>query len=103
MQEQPVKLDATRSNYDLLATTTRRRLRKNYQASVEKSRQRNAAFEAQLLAGPAETWRDAAIRMAYLIQLYAETAEGGYSPTKRLVDRALDDFERLSRSEEDGS
>ena len=95
MTEKPIDLDLRRGISAQRATESRRLL-SGVEADQAKLRHRRAAEEDQLLASPAATWKEAAMKARYLLRLYAETSSGGDARTKRLLEAVLEDFERLS-------
>lgn len=95
MSDEPVELDQRRSSAGKIATEIRRHALKDFEAEQESLRRRQEELEAQLLADPAETWADAAVKAQYLIRLYADTAEGRDARRRKLIERALGDLARL--------
>jgi hypothetical protein len=76
--------------------TESRRLVSEVEADQARLRRRRAEAEDQLLASPAATWEEAAMKARYLLNLYAETSGSRDTRTKRLIGAVLKDFERLS-------
>lgn len=95
MNDDPVELDARRSTAGRMATNMRRHSLKEFEADQESLRRRQEELETQLLAEPAETWSEAAVKAQYLIRLYAQTAEGQDARRQQLIERALGDLARL--------
>lgn len=54
-----------------------------------------------LNAGPAETWAMAAAKAAYLLELFAATADGWDSRRNELIAQTLSDLNRLSDLEKE--
>ena len=95
MTDNPVELDEHRGMAAQKATEIRRR-HSEVQADHAALRQRQAEFEAFLLAAPAATWPEAAAKARYLIQLFAATQEAQDSRHRELIASVLDDFTKLS-------
>lgn len=101
MTDKPVDLDTRRSAEGRMATDFRRFALKDFEADQRALRQRQEELEVQLLAEPASSWHEAALKAQYLIRRYAETAEGSDARRQQLIERALGDLARLI--EEDGA
>lgn len=95
MNDDPVDLDDRRSAAGKIATSMRRHSLREFEADQESLRRRQAELEMQLMAEPAETWPEAAVKAQYLIRLYAQSADGQDSRRKKLIERALGDLARL--------
>ncbi|HMB74995.1 MAG TPA: hypothetical protein VKN76_01255 [Kiloniellaceae bacterium] len=95
MNDDPVDLDDSRSTAERMATDIRRHSLKEFEAAQEGLRRTQVELETQLLAEPAETWPEAAVKAQYLIRLYAQTMEGQDARRQKLVERALGDLARL--------
>ena len=95
MADDPVDLDEHRGMAARKATEIRRR-HSEVQADQAALRQRQAEFEAFLVAAPATTWAEAAAKARYLIQLFAATQEGQDARHQKLIASVLDDLARLS-------
>jgi len=95
MDDDPVELDEHRSTVGMMAVEIRRHSLRDFEADQDALRRRQNELETQLLAEPAETWLDAAVKAQYLIRLYAETAEGRDDRRRKLIERALGDLARL--------
>lgn len=102
MNDRPVDLDKHRSSAGLIETEIRRHSLKDLNADLEALHRRTEELEAQLLAEPAETWSEAAIKAEYLIRLYAKTPEGQDKRRQRLIRRALGDLARLIEKDRAG-
>jgi hypothetical protein len=94
--EKPIDLDLHRG-LSAQRSTESRRLISEVQADQARLRRRRAEADDQLFASPAATWEEAAVKVRYLLRLYAETS-GGDTRTKRLIGAVLEDLERLSSS-----
>lgn len=103
MSDDPVDLDERRSTAGRIAADMRRHSLKNFEAEQEALRHRQEELEAQLLAEPAETWVDAAVKAQYLIRLYASTTEGRDARRQKLIEQALGDIARLMDRESEHS
>lgn len=101
MTDDPVNLDTRRSAEGRIATDNRRHSLKDFEADQRALRLRQEELEVQLLAEPAITWHEAALKAQYLIRGYAETAEASDARRQELIERALGDLAQLI--EEDGA
>ncbi len=99
MTDDLVNLDARRSAESKMATDIRRHSLKDFEADQEALRLRQEELEVQLLAEPAETWHEVAVKAQYLIRRYAETSEAQDARRKKLIQRALGDLARLLEDE----
>lgn len=95
MTDNPIDLDTHRSAAGKMATDIRRHALQDFEADREALRRRQEELETQLLAEPAETWPEAAVKAQYLIRLYASTADAQDARRKKLIERALGDLARL--------
>ena len=95
MSDDPVELDAHRGMMAQKSTEIRRRLQE-VQADQAALRHRQEEFERFLLAAPAATWPEAAVKARYLIQILAGSPEGQDVRRKELIASVLDDLARLS-------
>ena len=73
-----------------------RRLMHDVVADQAALRGRQEEFETAMLAADATTWREAAARARYLIELYAATSEARDPRREQLIARVLADLARLS-------
>ena len=99
MTDDPVDLDARRSTESRMATDIRRHSLKDFEADQRALGLRQRELEVQLLAEPATTWHEAAIKAQYLIRRYSETAEARDARRQALIERALGDLARLMEQE----
>jgi hypothetical protein len=99
VSDDPVDLDTRRSAGNLIAADIRRHSLRDFEADQSDLCKRQEELEAQLLAEPAQNWREAAARAQYLIRRYAETAEAQDARKQKLVARALGDLARLMEDE----
>ena len=102
MTDRPIELDQHRGMAAQKATEIRRLL-----AEVEDNekalRQRQEELEAQLLAIPAASWSEAAGKARYLLGIFASTSIAQDPRRQKLIANVLEDFERLSRAEGEGT
>ena len=95
MTDEPVDLDKHRGMAALIATDIRRQRLHEFQLEQAALRRRQDELEKLLLAAPAKTWPEAAVKVQYLIQLFAATPEAQDPRYKRLIAHALEDLTRL--------
>jgi len=103
MTDDPIDLDKHRGMAALIETDVRRRRLYEFQLEQAALRRRQEELEKLLLAAPAKTWPEVAVKAQYLIQLFSATPEAQDPRYKRLIAHALDDLERLSGSPKDPS
>jgi hypothetical protein len=103
MTDDPIDLDKHRGMAALIATDVRRQRLYEFQLEQAALRRRQEDLEKLLLAAPAKTWPEAAVKAQYLIQLFAATPEARDPRYKRLIAHALDDLDRLSNRAKDRS
>ena len=99
MTDKPVELDDRRGMAAQKATEVRRQIAQ-VAADHAALRARQEALELQLLSGPAASWGEAVEKAAYLIQLFATTAEARDPRHQTLITHVLADFDRLARPRE---
>lgn len=99
MTDDPIDLDTRRSTESMVASEFRRQALKAFEADQTSLRQRQEELETQLLAEPAATWPEAAVKAQYLIRRYAETFEAQDARRQKLIARALGDLARLIEGE----
>jgi hypothetical protein len=95
----PIKLDRHRGMAAQKATEIRRLL-KEVEANEKSLRQRQDELEGQLIAAPAATWTEAAEKARYLLGLLASTSIAQDPRRQKLIANVLEDFARLTLSEE---
>jgi hypothetical protein len=95
MTEKTIELDGHRGMAAQKATEIRRQVA-DVAAQASELRARQEALEAQMLAGQAATWDEAAQKAVYLLQLFATTAEAQDPRRQKLIASLLEDFQRLS-------
>jgi len=78
--------------------TDARRQQSDIQADQHARRQDQASLEKVLFSGPATSWQEAAEKIAYLLRLFAAMGEAQDPRYKQLIEDALSDIERLSRT-----
>ena len=103
MTDEPVDLDERRGMAAQKATEIRRERFHQFQADQAMLRERQEELEKHLLAAPAETWPEAAVKAQYLIQLFADTLEAQDPRRKELIAHAMEDLTRLCGREEDST
>jgi hypothetical protein len=67
------------------------------EANQKALRLRQDELEAQLLAAPSASWREAAEKARYLLNLFAGSMAAQDPRRQKLIAAVLDDFERLGR------
>ena len=95
MTDKTIDLDLHRGMSAQHATELRR-LVSEVEANQVALRRGQEEVERQLLALPAENWRQAADKARYLLGLLAASAARGDARTLRLIEAVLEDFNRLS-------
>lgn len=98
--ENTTDLDDRRSAASLMGAEIRRHAQEGFTADLERRRVRDADLEAQMLAGPSETWPEAAARAIYLLRLLAPSSEAQDARIARLLERAVIDLDWLSRRDD---
>jgi hypothetical protein len=101
MTERTIELDEHRGMAAQKATEIRR-IVAEVEADERALRLRQEALEAQLVALPAETWRDAAEKARYLLGLFASTPAAQDPRRQMLIANVLDDFQRLAQIDPGG-
>lgn len=94
MTDDPVDLDKHRGMSAQKATEVRRLLLE-VETNSQMLRKRQSELEAQLLAMPATSWPEAAVKARYLLTHYQETLGRQDTLHQRLVEAVLADFTRL--------
>jgi hypothetical protein len=92
--DNPVDLDKHRGMAAQKATEIRRLLLE-VETNSQMLRQRQSELEAQLLALPASSWPEAAVKARYLLTHYQATLGREDTLHHRLVEAVLVDFARL--------
>ena len=100
MTDGPVELDSRRGMAAQKATEERRRYLHKLRADQEALRQRQKELENLLLAEPAKTWPEAAVKAQYLIDLFSATLEAQEPGRSELIAQTLDDLTRLTEQGE---
>jgi hypothetical protein len=95
MTDKPIDLDQHRGMAAQKATDLRRMLAE-VEANEKSLRVRQDELETQLLAAPAASWREAAEKARYLLNLFAATLGTQDSRRQKLVAAVLADLRRLS-------
>jgi hypothetical protein len=99
MTDEPVDLDVHRGMAAQKATEIRRERLHQFQEDQATLRRRQKDLETHLLAAPAETWQEAAVKAEYLIQLFADTPQAQDPRRKELIAHVIEDLTRLSERE----
>ena len=95
MTDKTIDLDQHRGMAAQKATDLRRLLAE-VEANEKALRLRQDELETQLLAAPAASWREAAEKARYLLNLFAATLAPQDPRRQKLVAAVLADFKRLS-------
>ncbi len=101
MTEDPVDLDEHRGMAAQKATEIRRERLHQFQEDQATLRLRQEELEKHLLAAPAETWPEAAVKAEYLIQLFADTLEAQDPRRRELIAHVMEDLARLCEREKE--
>lgn len=99
MTEQTVNLD-TRRGMAAQRATELRRLMSEVVANEQLLRSRQRDLEEQMMASPASNWLEAAEKARYLLALFASSSAAHDPRRQMLIARVLEDFVRLSSSEQ---
>jgi hypothetical protein len=99
MTKQTIELDMRRGMAAQKATELRR-LMSEVAANEELLRSRQKDLEEQLLASRASSWQEAADKARYLLSLFASSSAAQDPRRQMLIARVLEDFVRLSSSEQ---
>ena len=99
MTDETIKLDQHRGMAAQKATELRRLLT-DVEANEKALRLRQDELESHLLAAPAATWREAADKARYLLNLFAATLAAEDPRRQKLIAAVLADFKRLSGDED---
>jgi hypothetical protein len=99
MTKQTIELDMRRGMAAQKATELRR-LMSEVAANEKLLHSRQQELEDQLLASPSMTWPEAADKARYLLSLFASSPAAQDPRRQMLIARVLEDFMRLSTSEE---
>jgi hypothetical protein len=100
MTDKTIDLDRHRGMSAQKATKLRR-LVAEVEANENALRQQQEALESHLLAAPASTWRDAAEKARYLLNLFAASLAAQDPRRQKLIAAVLADFARLSAEADD--
>jgi hypothetical protein len=95
MTDQPVDLDKHRGIAAQKATDLRRALAE-VESNVRELREREADLENRMMAAPAASWPEAAVKARHLLNLYAASLPAEDTRRRALLASVLDDFARLS-------
>jgi hypothetical protein len=97
--DDPTHLDGRRTAAGLMGAEMRRHAQEGFEENRERRRSRNAELEAQMTAGPAENWPEAASKAIYLLRLLSSCHEAQDTRISRLIERAIIDLDWLLRCE----
>jgi hypothetical protein len=95
MTNKPVDLDKHRGMAAQRATDLRRALAE-VESNVRELREREADLESRMMAAPAASWPEAAVKARHLLNLYAASLPTEDTRHRALVAALFDDFARLS-------
>jgi hypothetical protein len=102
MTKQAIELDKHRGIAAQKATEIRRLL-SSVEADQSALKTRLEDLETQLTSAPASSWSEAAEKARYLIGLFAATPAARDPRRKKLIANVLDDLQRLSALDADGT
>lgn len=95
MGDDPIDLDRHRGLSEQKAAEARRE-RLDVAADQAAIRERKHELEAALAADRPATWPQLAVKLRYLLELFADTSEAQDPLLKRLIASALDDVARMA-------
>lgn len=98
MTDRPIRLDRHRGMAAQKATEVRRLLAE-VEANQQALRERQEELEGQLIAAPAASWSEAAVKARYLLRLFATTPVAQDPRRQTLIASVLEDFARLSEAD----
>ena len=101
MTDRTIELDQHRGIAAQKATELRRQIAE-VRANTKALRARQAELEKNLLAAPASNWQEASEKAAYLLTIFAATADAQDTRRQKLISNVLEDFARLSRQTSKG-
>jgi hypothetical protein len=93
--DKPIELDSHRGMQAQKATTLRRLLAE-VEANEESLRQRQAEFEAHLVAAPAASWEEAMDKVRYILRIHMASLAAEDTRGRALVTAVLADMARLA-------
>jgi hypothetical protein len=94
MTDHTITLDRHRGMAAQKATEVRRLLAE-VEANQKSLRERQEELETQLIAAPATSWSEAAVKARYLLKLFAATPAAQDPRRQTLIATVLEDFARL--------
>lgn len=97
MNDNPIDLDKHRGMHAQKETEIRRRL-SEVQAHQAALKIRQKEFEEFIESTPATSQQEAVTKAKYLIQLFATTQEGTDPRRARLIERSLEELDRLFKA-----
>ncbi len=95
MADDPIDLDLHRGMSAQKATEARRE-RQDVVADHAATRERREELEMAFVVQPAATWPDLAVKLRFLLELFAATAEAQDPLHRQLITSVLDDLARLA-------
>lgn len=100
MTDHPIDLDGHRTVAERRLSEMRRRPANDRMLAAPSVETRVASLEKQMLAEPARTCLEVMERWRFLLYRYLASSGGKDERTQELIVRAIDDMERIRRSEE---
>lgn len=98
MTDRTITLDSHRGMAAQKATEVRRLLAE-VEANQNALRERQDELEAQLIAAPATSWSEAAVKARYLLRLFAAIPVAQDPRRQKLISSVLEDFARLTQAD----
>lgn len=95
MTDEPVDLDKHRQSVAQKSVRDFGQQLQDLQADQAGLRQRQDELETLFIASPAESWPEAASKVRYLLQLFADMPEVLTPRRRQLIAHTLDDVQRL--------
>lgn len=99
MTDDPVNLDARRTAATRLEVEIRRRSANGSPTHAVRGQRRLEGFHDQMIEEAAQTWGSVMEKWRFLLERYSATSDAD-DDTKKLIRRAIDDLERMKKSEE---
>jgi hypothetical protein len=100
MTDAPIDLDGRRTASGKREIEMRRRPANTVSTPEAVDRRNNESLDAQLLAGPAQTWIEAMEKWRFLLDRYASSPDARDARIQKLIKHALDDMAHLKKREE---
>ena len=102
MTDETVDLDEHRGMISQKSTEARRQT-EAVRADQAVLRANRDEMERMLLGAPAETWSEAAVKIRYLIRLFAGTSDAQDPRRQRLIADTLAEIDRLDQAAQESS